>query len=200
MIETQIVARGVNEPRILDAIRKFPRAWFVPAEHASEAYSDSPLPIGEGQTISQPYIVALMTQLADVHPDDRVLEIGTGSAYQTAILSALAREVFTAEIVPSIAQKAIERVERLNLSNVTVAAGDALVAFRKFAPFDVILSAAAPERIPDELIEMLAEGGRLVTPAGPFGNQTLWKLERKGAAIERTDAGGVRFVPLVRQP
>lgn len=200
MIETQIVARGVKDQRVLDAIRRFPREWFVPDELAAEAYSDTPLPIGQGQTISQPYIVALMTQLADVRPSDRVLEVGTGSAYQTAILSALAGEVFSAEIVESIARKAVERVQELRLPNVTVAYGDALEVFRNHGPFDVILSAAAPERVPDELVALLADGGRLVMPAGPADAQTLWKLERRGGEILRTDAGGVRFVPLIRQP
>ena len=199
MIETQIVRRGVTDARVLDAMRSWPREWFLPASLQRSAYDDTPLSIGCGQTISQPFIVAFMSELARVTSADRVLEVGTGSVYQTAILSSLAKAVYSAELEPELARSARLTIDRLRLRNVVFREGDALSVFRDDAPFDVILSAAAPEVIPQELIDMLAKGGRLVIPAGPTDNQTLWVIERDGTQLRRSNAGGVRFVPLRRQ-
>lgn len=199
MIQEQIVRRGVDDERVIAALRQYPREWFVPDDLKDSSYADAPLPIGRGQTISQPYIVALMTQLARVKPSDRVLEIGTGSAYQTAILSALADTVYSAEFDRDLAAEARRTIERIGLENVVFREGDALAVFRDEAPFNVILSAAAPEKIPDVLIGMLDDEGRLVMPAGPPEEQTLWLIERSGGELRRTNAGAVRFVPLRRQ-
>ena len=166
MVRTQIQARGVRDPRVLQAMREVKRHLFVPGESAEDAYEDYPLPIGEGQTISQPYIVALMTELLELQPDDKVLEIGTGSGYQAAILSRLAREVRSIEIVPSLAETAGKRLDLLGYDNVHLRVGDGYKGWPDEAPFDAIIVTAAPPEIPQALVDQLAEGGRMVVPVG----------------------------------
>ena len=199
MVEEQIRQRGVKDPRVLDAMRKVPRERFVPAELAPRAYDDGPLPIGQGQTISQPYIVAYMTEILGVGARDKVLEIGTGSGYQAAVLGELARQVFTIEIVPSLAQRAAATLKALGYANVTVRAGDGYAGWPAQAPFDRILVTAAPERIPQPLIDQLAVGGRLVAPVGAQG-ETQWitVVERTPKGIVENRTIPVRFVPFTR--
>ncbi|HEY5610999.1 MAG TPA: protein-L-isoaspartate(D-aspartate) O-methyltransferase [Thermoanaerobaculia bacterium] len=196
MIREQIVARGVTDPLVLDAMRSVPREEFVPAELRALAYDDGPLPIGNEQTISQPYIVALMTSLLRLRPEDRVLEVGTGCGYQSAILARLASVVYSAELDPKLARSARERLERLGITNVVVREGDGREVFRDRAPFDAILVAAAPLRIPEDLIDQLADGGRCAIPTGGFDAQTLWLIERDGERLKKRDVIGVRFVPM----
>lgn len=196
MIREQIMARGVRDPRVLDALRSVPRDRFVPTTHRASAYDDTPLPLDRGQTISQPFIVALMTEHLRVGPQHSVLEIGAGSGYQTAVLSRLARVVYAAELEPSLASGIEGRLEALGVTNVIVRAGDGLTAFRDLAPFDRILSAAAPATIPQPLIDQLADGGRLVIPVGAGDPQYLYLVEKEGGQITKRRLDAVRFVPL----
>jgi len=198
MVREQIVARGVRAPRVLAALRAVPRHEFVPAEHRSSAYTDEPLPIGEGQTISQPYVVAAMTEALALQGDERVLEIGTGSGYQAAILGELAREVYTIEIVKPLADSAKARLERLGHRNVRVRHGDGWQGWRSAAPFDAILVTAAPEEIPQALVDQLAVGGRMVLPVGDSEHQELLLLVREATGIRRERLMDVRFVPMTR--
>ena len=195
MVETQIAARGVSDPRVLEAMRKVERHRFVPEAHRGEAHGDYPLPIGHGQTISQPYIVALMTELARIRPGDRVLEIGTGSGYQAAILATLAREVYSIEIVGPLARESAERLARLGYRNVTVRAGDGYRGWPEKAPFDAIVVTAAPPRIPEPLLEQLAVGGRLVAPVGEH-EQDLVLVEKTEQGLRQRRVAPVRFVPM----
>ena len=196
MVETQIIARGVRDPRVLEAMRKVPRHRFVDPSQRSQAYEDHPLPIPGNQTISQPYIVALMTELLDLKPGSRVLEIGTGSGYQSAVLGELAKEVYTIEIVPELARLAAERLRELGYSNVTVREGDGYRGWPEHAPFDAIIVTAAPERIPEPLIDQLAAGGVMVIPVGGFFQEL--KVFRKGSDgnVTEKDILPVRFVPM----
>ena len=195
MIREQIVARGVRDVRVLDAILSVPRDLFVPRHYQRDAFEDTPLPLERGQTISQPYIVALMTELLQLRGDERVLEIGTGSGYQTAILARVARHVYSAEIEPDLAATVLSRLNRLDITNVTLAVGDGIAVFRDRAPFDAILSAAAPATMPRALLEQLGEGGRCVIPIGA-GDQDLWLIRKvNGELIERR-LEPVKFVPL----
>ena len=197
MVATQIAARGISDPRVLAALRKVERHRFVPPEVRDAAYGDHPLPIGHDQTISQPYVVARMTELARVHPGARVLEIGTGSGYQAAVLAELAAEVYTIEIVEPLAKEAAERLRALGVRNVTVRAGDGYRGWPEHAPFDAILVTAAPPRIPQPLLDQLAQGGRLVAPVGEeWGTQELIVVERTPTGLRRTSDGPVRFVPM----
>ncbi len=197
MVETQIAARGVQEPRVLEAMSTVPRHFFVPADYLPQAYEDHPLPIGYGQTISQPYIVALMTEMLDPQPGDVVLEVGTGSGYQAAVLSLLVEQVYTVEIIPELASSAEERLRSLGYNNVTVANLDGYYGWPEHAPFDAIIVTAAPDHIPPSLVEQLKEGGRMVIPVGPQGwSQTLWLVEKIGGEVQTTNYGAVRFVPL----
>jgi protein-L-isoaspartate(D-aspartate) O-methyltransferase len=196
MVETQIVARGVRDPRVLSAMRKVPRHLFVDSSQRAQAYEDHPLPIPGNQTISQPYIVALMTELLEVEPGSRVLEIGTGSGYQSAVLAEIAREVYTIEIVPELARSAAARLKELHYVNVTVREGDGYRGWPEYAPFDGIVVTAAPERIPQPLIDQLAPGGVMVIPVGGFFQEL--KVFRKSAdgRVTEKDILPVRFVPM----
>ena len=189
------------DERVMDAMREVPRHEFVPPEfRGAAAYRDSPLPIGNGQTISQPYIVALMSDLADVGPDSIVLEIGTGSGYQAAILAEIVSHVYTIEIVEPLGRRAMETLERLGYDNVSVRIGDGYAGWPEQAPFDAIVVTAAPEQVPEPLIQQLKMGGRLVIPVGGQGEtQSLQVLEKTGAGeIAVTDVLPVRFVPFTR--
>ena len=196
MVERQIAARGVRDPRVLDAMRTIPRHLFVPAEEAPRAYEDHPLPIGSGQTISQPYIVAFMTEQLQLTGKEKVLEIGTGSGYQTAVLSALASKVFTIEIRPELARAAEQRLRALHIQNVTVRAADGYHGWADEGPFDGILVTAAPERIPQPLLDQLAPGARMVIPVGGF-YQELKVIERTPGGLFEKSVLPVRFVPFV---
>jgi protein-L-isoaspartate(D-aspartate) O-methyltransferase len=195
MVSSQIEARGVHDPRVLDAMRRVERHRFVPEWLRDHAYEDRPLAIGHDQTISQPYIVALMTEEARVKPGARVLEIGTGSGYQAAVLSLLAGQVYTIEIVEPLATEAATRLEALGYRNVTVRAGDGYRGWPQRAPFDAILVTAAPPEIPQPLLDQLAIGGRLVAPVGE-GDQDLVVVERTAAGLQRRRVIPVRFVPM----
>jgi protein-L-isoaspartate(D-aspartate) O-methyltransferase len=200
MVRNDIMERGVRDSRVLQAMREVPRHLFVPEKLAHRAYEDNPLPIGSGQTISQPYIVAAMTELARVRSDDKVLEVGTGSGYQAAVLSRLARHVYTIEILPELAESARVRLERLGYTNVTVRVGDGYLGWPEQAPFDAIIVTAAPEEVPKPLIEQLKPGGRLVIPVGPeYAVQSLRVLEKDADGhVQTEDVMPVRFVPLMR--
>ncbi len=195
MVETQIKGRGVKDPRVLSAMLKVERHHFVPKTYESQAYSDQPLPIGEGQTISQPYIVALMTELLGLKGEEKVLEIGTGSGYQAAILAELAREVYTIEIIEALAESAKNLLLKLGYQNIQVKTGDGYLGWPEVAPFDAIIVTCAPDHIPKPLIEQLKEGGRLVIPVGTF-SQELKKVVKRSGKIETTDVIPVIFVPM----
>lgn len=197
MVATQIAARGVGDEKVLAAMRRVPRHLFVPAEVRGSAYSDYPLPIGHGQTISQPYIVAMMTSLLQIQPDDHLLEIGSGSGYQAAVLGILAREVISIERIPEVAQLARKNLADAGITNVTVVIGDGTLGFPGGAPYDGVLITAATPSIPSPLVEQLAEGGRLVAPVGSRDLQELVRLTRKGHDLTRESFGGVVFVPLL---
>jgi protein-L-isoaspartate(D-aspartate) O-methyltransferase len=201
MVNEQIRARGIQNARVLDAMRAVPRHEFVPTAYIRQAYDDSPLPTSSGQTISQPYIVALMTELADPRPEHRVLEIGTGSGYQAAILAKLVREVYTIEIVPELAKTAATRLERLGLKNVQVRQGDGYLGWPDRAPFDSILVTAGARDVPKPLVEQLKPGGRMIIPVNnSSGDQTLQVIEKtRDGNVRVRDVIPVRFVPLVRQ-
>lgn len=199
MVEQQIKQRGITDARVLAAMETLPRERFVPPDAVSQAYDDMPLSIGAGQTISQPYIVAYMTEVLDVQESHRVLEIGTGSGYQAAVLAKLASEVWTIETVPELAAAATEVLRDLGLNNVHVKVGDGYKGWPEQAPFDRIMATAAPEEIPAPLIEQLAAGGRLVIPVGSQGGpQWIVVVEKTGAEVVRKRTIPVQFVPLVR--
>jgi len=196
MVEQQIAGRGIRDERVLDAMRKIPRHLFVPAPYDSDAYEDTPLPIGNGQTISQPYIVALMTELLHPEPTDTVLEIGAGSGYQAAILSMLAKNVITIERIDTVAALAKANLAAVHADNVKIIIGDGTLGYLPAAPYNGILVTAATPEIPAPLKAQLAEGGRLVVPVGDRTLQELFVLERRDRFIEEHH-GGVRFVPLI---
>jgi protein-L-isoaspartate(D-aspartate) O-methyltransferase len=196
MVRQQIEARGVHDPRVLEAMRAVPRHRFVPEDLCHAAYDDGPLPIGHGQTISQPYIVAVMTELLAPGPDDVVLDVGTGSGYQAAVLARLAKRVYSIEIVPELASSAREKLEALGYTNVEVITGDGWAGLPALAPFDGILVAAAPPEVPQALLDQLDVGARLVIPVGRW-DQDLRVYERTAQGIEQRTIFGVRFVPLV---
>jgi protein-L-isoaspartate(D-aspartate) O-methyltransferase len=200
MIRSQIVARGVTDERVLDAFRATPREIFVPPNLRSAAYDDTPLPLARGQTISQPYIVAAMTEALRLRGDEKVLEIGTGSGYQTAILARLVPRVCSAEVEPELAATVRERLDLLGITNVELRVGNGVEVFREEAPFDAILSAAAPELLPSELIDQLADGGRCVIPVGASDLQYLWLIEKQDGHVVRRRLEAVRFVPLRAHP
>ena len=197
MVETQLKNRDISNELVLEAMRKVPRHLFMPASVRQHAYIDSPVPIGEGQTISQPYIVGLMTQTVDPKPGDRALEVGTGSGYQAAVLGELVQEVYTIEIVPVLAERAGKVLSESGYDNVEVRQGDGYQGWPEKAPFDIILITAAPEEIPKPLIDQLAEGGRLVVPVGPQGEiQTLTLVTKEKGEVKRAYITDVRFVPM----
>lgn len=198
MVDLQIAARGVTDPRVLAAMRKVERHLFVPARLRSVAYADEPLPIGNGQTISQPYIVAYMTEALRVRPEDRVLEIGTGSGYQTAILAELAKFVYTIDIVKELADTARERLSSLGYKNIEVAWGDGYKGWPEKAPFDAIMITAAPPELPYEAAGQLAELGRMIVPVGSFF-QELQLLKKTVSGFNVKPLLPVRFVPMVRR-
>jgi protein-L-isoaspartate(D-aspartate) O-methyltransferase len=199
MVSQQIISRGVTDQPTLQAMRKVPRHIFVPKEYESEAYDDNPLPIGYGQTISQPYIVAYMTEVAKPDPSKTALEIGTGSGYQAAVLAETVKSVFSIEIVPELAMESAERLKKLGYNNITVKYGDGYKGWKEFSPFDIIIVTAAAEQIPQPLIDQLAENGRLVIPVGaPLAVQELILLIKKNGVIEKSRLTFVRFVPFKR--
>jgi protein-L-isoaspartate(D-aspartate) O-methyltransferase len=199
MVREQIVARGIEDPRVLEAMGRVPRHEFVPTAQRGEAYEDWPLPIGYGQTISQPYIVAFMTAALEPEPGDRVLEIGTGSGYQAAVLSCLVAEVYTVEIVDPLARRAEADLKRLGYTNVKVRAGDGHQGWPEAAPFDAIIVTCAPEQVPQALVDQLRVGGRMIIPVGSqWGAQELYLLRKKPTGMERQGVLPVRFVPMVK--
>jgi protein-L-isoaspartate(D-aspartate) O-methyltransferase len=196
MVDFQIADRGVLRGDVLAAMRAVPRHEFVLDEYLDQAYADHPLPIGYGQTISQPYIVALMTEKSGIKRGDRVLDVGSGSGYQAAVAAELGAEVYSIEIIPELAQSADERLRRLGYAGV-VTQGDGYYGWEAHAPFDAIIVAAAPDHVPQPLVRQLKDGGRLVIPVGPQGSyQTLWLFTRQGDELEAENLGGVAFVPL----
>ncbi len=201
MVQQGVVGWGIEDEDVIEAMRNVPRHEFVSEEYRSQAYANHPLPIGHGQTISQPYIVALMTQKAGVKAGDKVLEIGTGSSYQAAVLAQLVDQVYTIEIIEALAQRAQETLERLGYDNVTVKHADGYFGWEEHAPFDAIVVTAAPDHVPQPLVQQLKIGGRMIIPVGPVGGfQTLWQVTRVGDREVRTEnLGGVTFVPLTRE-
>jgi protein-L-isoaspartate(D-aspartate) O-methyltransferase len=197
MVRTQIEARGVSDPRVLDAMRRVPRERFVPPQQAGAAYADHPLPIGHGQTISQPYIVAFMSEAARVVPTDIVLEIGTGSGYQAAVLGELAQHVYTIEVVADLADQATGVLRDLGYANVTVRHGDGYEGWPEHAPFDAIVVTAAPPEVPEALRQQLKVGGRMVVPVGTDW-QELMVIERTADGFDERSVLPVRFVPMVK--
>jgi protein-L-isoaspartate(D-aspartate) O-methyltransferase len=197
MIKKDIQGRGINDERVLQAMQKVKRHLFVPDSYRSMAYADRPLPIGEGQTISQPYIVALMTYHLHLKPEDKVLEIGTGSGYQAAVLAELAKEVYSIEIVEQLAQTAEERLKAMGYKNVWVKCGDGFYGWAEHAPYDAIIITCAAPLIPERLVEQLREGGRMILPLGdePF-QQSLTVLTKRGGKIEKQRITEVVFVPM----
>lgn len=198
MVEEQIIARGIRDERVIQAMLKVERDQFVPENLRQFAYEDRPLPIGYGQTISQPYIVALMTSLLGLKGDEKVLEIGTGSGYQAAILAELTKEVYTIEIIPQLAKQAESRLKKLGYKNVKVKCGDGFEGWPEYAPFDCIIVTCAPEEIPPLLIQQLKEGGRMVIPVGKFW-QELKLVVKENDKIKIKDIIPVRFVPMIRR-
>ena len=197
MVAEQLIARGIRDERVLAAFRKIPRHRFLPREHEGQAYADHPIPIGGGQTISQPYIVALMTELLRLQGHERVLEVGAGSGYQTAILAELALEVFSVERLPELAASASARLESLGYLNVHVRAANGSLGWSEHAPYDGIIVAAGAPSIPDSLADQLAEGGRLVLPIGPPHAQVLVQGEKVRGALHSREITNCVFVPLI---
>lgn len=198
MVDTQIARRGVRDPRVLDALRTVPRERFVPERLAQLAYEDKPLPIAEEQTISQPFVVALMAEALELAPEDKVLEIGAGSGYAAAVLGRIAREVWAVERHESLARQAAERLAGLGYENVHVVQGDGTLGLPEHAPYDGIVVAAGGPEVPQALLDQLAPGGRLVIPVGPDPRtQSLLRVRRTEQGFVRDDLGGVRFVPLI---
>jgi protein-L-isoaspartate(D-aspartate) O-methyltransferase len=201
MVQSGIIDWGIEDAIVIRAMRTVPRHEFVPEEFVSQAYANHPLPIGYGQTISQPYIVALMTQAAEVEATDIVLEVGTGSSYQAAVLADLVAHVYTIEIIEAMVESAETTLDRLGYDNVTVRHADGYFGWEEQGPFDAILVTAAPDHVPQPLVKQLKIGGRMIIPVGPVGGfQTLWRITRISEEEVRTEnLGGVRFVPLTRE-
>lgn len=198
MVELQLKSAGrdITHAGVLKAMGEAPRHEFVPPEQREEAYADRPLPIGHGQTISQPYVVAFMTEKLEPKPTDKVLEIGTGSGYQAAVLSPLVAEVYTIEIVEPLGQRAKADLQRLGYGNVKVRIGDGYRGWPEAAPFDAIIVTCAPDKVPEPLVNQLKEGGRMIIPVGPSMDQNLYLLTKRGGKMERQSVLPVRFVPM----
>ncbi|MBW1828390.1 MAG: protein-L-isoaspartate(D-aspartate) O-methyltransferase [Deltaproteobacteria bacterium] len=198
MVKEQIIARGVKDPRVIKAMEKIPRHDFVPIRLSAHSYMDTPLPIGLGQTISQPYIVAFMTEALDLRSGDRILEIGTGSGYQAAVLAELVSAVYTIEILPELGERAKETLEKLQYKNIHVKIGDGFKGWPEMAPFDAVIVTCAPEQIPPALVDQLKEGGRMIIPVGKEGGvQKLVKLTKHEGKVQTQAVMDVRFVPMV---
>ncbi|MFC1541092.1 protein-L-isoaspartate(D-aspartate) O-methyltransferase [Candidatus Latescibacterota bacterium] len=198
MVNEQIARRGVSDPRVLQAMRTVPRHLFVPDRYKSLSYSDSPLPIGEDQTISQPYIVAYMTEALDLKKTDKVLEIGTGSGYQAAILAGIVREVYTIELIPVLGNRAGKLLDELGYDNIFVSVGDGYKGWPDKAPFDAVIVTCAPEDIPEALVRQLREGGKMMIPVGGrFQIQKLIRGVKKNGVLMKEDVMRVSFVPMV---
>jgi protein-L-isoaspartate(D-aspartate) O-methyltransferase len=198
MVEDQLAAadRGITNARVLAVMGQVPRHEFVPERFRALAYADHPLPIGHGQTISQPFIVAFMTEKLEPQPADKVLEIGAGSGYQAAVLSALVSNVYTIEIVEPLARRAQADLKQLGYTNVMVRAGDGYKGWPEAAPFDAVIVTCAPDHVPQPLVDQLKEGGRMIIPVGPAGEQDLYLLQKKAGKVERRAVLPVRFVPM----
>ena len=198
MVKEQIVVRGVSDERVLQALRAVPRHEFVPERFRNQAYDDGPLPIGHDQTISQPYVVALMTEQLRPQPQHRVLEVGTGSGYQAAVLAGLVAEVYSIEIVEPLGKTAEATLQRLGYKNVHVKVGDGYKGWPEHAPFDSIIVTCAPDHVPQPLVEQLKEGGRMVIPVGPPLAQELYVLQKSNGQLRQSALLDVRFVPMTR--
>lgn len=196
MVQEQLRPRGIQEERVLAAMGKVPREEFVPLEARFAAYTDQPLPIGYSQTISQPYVVAFMTEQLQLKRDDCVLEIGTGSGYQAAILAELVRDVYTIEIIEPLAKNAEATLKRLGYKNVHVKAGDGYKGWPENAPFDAVIVTCAPDHVPEPLVDQLKEDARMIIPVGGPGEQELYLLEKKNGQLEKRAVLPVRFVPM----
>ncbi|MCS6973534.1 MAG: protein-L-isoaspartate(D-aspartate) O-methyltransferase [Cyclobacteriaceae bacterium] len=196
MVKQQLISRGIRSKAVLDAMRKVERHRFVPTEVSSQAYNDYPLPIGEGQTISQPYIVAFMTEALELKPTDKVLEVGTGSGYQAAILAEICREVYTIEIVESLGKQAAQILKQLGYTNVHVRIGDGYFGWPEAAPFDAIIVTCSPSDVPEPLQQQLAEGGRMIIPVGEGQVQELVLITKQNEKLKRQHRLPVLFVPM----
>lgn len=199
MVQQQLVTRGIKDERVLTAMRKVPREEFVPADQRSDAYQDGPLPIGYDQTISQPYIVAFMTEQLRLDPADRILEIGTGSGYQAAILAELVEDVYTIELVEPLAKTAEATLQRLGYKNVHLKVGDGYKGWPEEAPFDAIIVTCAPDKVPQPLVDQLKDTGRMIIPVGERFAQQLYVLEKKNGQLKESVTLPVRFVPMMRE-
>ena len=199
MVQQQLKARGIKDERVLTTMAKVPREEFVPADARVDAYEDGPLPIGYDQTISQPYIVAFMTEQLRLKPSDRLLEIGSGSGYQAAILAELVADVYTIEILEPLAKTAEATLQRLGYKNVHLRVGDGYQGWPEEAPFDAIIVTCAPDKVPPPLVDQLKDGGRMVIPVGERFAQQLYLLEKKNGQLKESATLPVRFVPMVRE-
>ena len=199
MVERQLKSRGIKDDRVLAAMAKVPREEFVPADERGDAYQDGPLPIGYDQTISQPYIVAFMTEQLRLRPSDRLLEIGSGSGYQAAVLAELVTDVYTIEIVEPLAKTAEATLQRLGYKNVHLRVGDGYQGWPEEAPFDAIIVTCAPDKVPSPLVDQLKDDGRMVIPVGERFAQHLYLLEKKNGQLKESATLPVRFVPMVRE-
>jgi len=197
MVQNQIVCRGIKDSKVLEAMRKVPRHLFIPTKDWNEAYEDHPIPIGEGQTISQPYIVAYMTEVLQLQKTNKVLEIGTGCGYQTAILAELTPHIYSIEYYAILAERAQNTLQKLGYTTVKIKQGDGYEGWQEYAPFDAIIGTCAPEQIPESLIAQLAEGGRMIIPVGDRFSQELYLIQKQNDNINPTSLLPVIFVPML---